>query len=138
MRGELELTTLAHKKCVACDGRTLRIAGEDAQEYLRELPGWTLSENQIEKEFKFKTYLDGVEFTYSLGKTAEEEGHHPDILVKWRRVKVILTTHAIKGLSENDFIMAARADEIYRKLEFRQIALLLYERRKREIEGWLS
>ena len=115
MRRELELTALAHKKCIACDGKTPRIAGEDAQKYLRELPGWTLSENQIDKEFKFKAYLDGVEFAYSLGKTAEEEGHHPDILVKWRRVKVILTTHAIKGLSENDFIMAAKAEETRRR-----------------------
>jgi 4a-hydroxytetrahydrobiopterin dehydratase len=130
MLGELELTALAHKKCVPCDGKTLRITGEDAQKYLRELPGWTLSENQIDKEFKFKAYLDGVEFAYSLGRTAEEEDHHPDILIKWRRVKVILTTHAIKGLSENDFIMAAKAEEIYRKLQFSPSTLRKKENKK--------
>ena len=127
------MTHLASKKCLPCDGKTPRITGEDAQKYLQELPSWTLSENQIDKEFKFKAYLDGVEFAYSLGKAAEEEDHHPDILIKWRRVKVILTTHAIKGISENDFIMAARAEEIYSKLQFRQIALLLYEKRRREV-----
>ena len=127
------MTGLAGRKCVPCDGRTPRMTGEEAQKYLQELPGWTLSENQIEKEFKFKTYLDGLEFAYSLGKTAEEEDHHPDILIKWRRVKVIPTTHAIKGLSANDFIMAAKAEEILKKLQFRQIALLLYEKRRREV-----
>jgi 4a-hydroxytetrahydrobiopterin dehydratase len=132
--GELELTALAHKKCVPCDGKTPRITGEDGQRYLRELPGWTIGENQIDKEFKFSNYLDGVEFAYSLGKTAEEEDHHPDIVIKWRRVKVTLTTHAIKGLSENDFIMAARAEEIYKKLQFAHIALLLYERRMKRSE----
>ena len=87
---------------------------ETAEKYLHDLPGWTLVDNRIEKEYRFKSYLDGLEFAYSLGKTAEQEDHHPDILVRWRRVKVTLTTHAIKGLSENDFIMAAKADELYR------------------------
>jgi 4a-hydroxytetrahydrobiopterin dehydratase len=124
------LTALARRKCHPSDGKTPRITREDAEKYLQELPDWTLTENQIDKEYKFKNYLDGLEFAYSLGKTAEEENHHPDILIKWRRVKVMLTTHAIKGLSENDFIIAAKADEIHRKLQFRHIALLLYERRK--------
>jgi 4a-hydroxytetrahydrobiopterin dehydratase len=120
------LTSLALRKCIPCDGKTQPITKEDAQKYLQGLPGWTLDDNQIDKEFKFKAYLDGVEFACSLGKTAEKEDHHPDILIKWRRVT--LTTHAIKGLSENDFIMAAKAEEIYRKLQFRHIALLLYEK----------
>ena len=124
------MAILAHKKCVPCDGGTPRITSEAAKNYLNDLPGWALSENQIEKEFKFKTYLDGLEFAYSLGKTAEEEDHHPDMVINWRRVKVTLTTHAIKGLSENDFIIAAKAEDICKKLQFRQIALLLYERRR--------
>ena len=138
MLGETQLTSLAHRKCVPCDGKTPPITKEDAQKYLQELPGWTLNDKQIDKEFKFKAYLDGVEFAYSLGKTAENEDHHPDILIKWRRVKVTLTTHAIKGLSENDFIMAAKAEEIYRKLQFRHIALLLYEKRRSKVIKNLS
>jgi 4a-hydroxytetrahydrobiopterin dehydratase len=138
MSGELELTTLARRKCHPRDSKMQRITKDDAEKYLRELPDWTLSENQIDKEYKFKNYLEGVEFAYSLGKTAEDENHHPDILIKWRRVKVMLTTHDIKGLSENDFIMAAKADEIHRKLQFRHIALLLYERRKSRATNDLS
>jgi 4a-hydroxytetrahydrobiopterin dehydratase len=88
---------------------------EDAQRYLEQIPGWTLADDHIVKEFKFKNYLDGLEFAYSLGKIAEEEDHHPDIVIKWKRVRVTLTTHDIKGLSENDFIIAAKAEEICRK-----------------------
>jgi 4a-hydroxytetrahydrobiopterin dehydratase len=88
---------------------------EAAQVYLQEIPRWMLDDDRIVKEFKFRSYLDGLEFAYSLGKTAEEEDHHPDILIKWRRVKVTSTTHAIKGLSENDFIIAAKAEVIYAK-----------------------
>jgi len=88
---------------------------EDAQRYVREFPGWTLGDDSIAKDFKFSTYLDGFKFAYSLGKKAEEEGHHPDILIKWKRVGVTLSTHSIKGLSENDFIMADRAEQIYRR-----------------------
>jgi 4a-hydroxytetrahydrobiopterin dehydratase len=88
---------------------------EDAQRYLEQIPGWTLADDHIVKEFKFKNYLDGLGFAYSLGKIAEEEDHHPDIVIKWKRVRVTLTTHDIKGLSENDFIIAAKAEEICRK-----------------------
>ena len=88
---------------------------KDAEKYLQELPGWILSGDHIAKEFKFGTYLDGLEFAYSLGKIAEQEDHHPDILIKWKRVNVTLSTHDIKGLSENDFIIAAKTEELYRK-----------------------
>jgi len=88
-----------------------------AEKYMPEIPGWTLYDGHIEKEYRFSKYLDGLEFVYQLGKTAEEQGHHPDILIKWRRIKVTLTTHAIKGLSINDFIMAAKAEEIYMEKE---------------------
>ena len=86
---------------------------ERAEEYLKDLQGWSFVENKIEKEFKFPSYIKGLDFAYGIGKIAEQEGHHPDILVKWRRVKITLTTHAIKGLSENDFIMAAKAELEY-------------------------
>jgi len=109
------MSTLSQKRCVPCDSGTPPMSKEDAQRYLREIPGWMLDDNYIVREYKFKNYLDGLEFAYSLGKIAEGEGHHPDTLIKWRRVKVSLTTHAIKGLSENDFIIAAKAEEVYKK-----------------------
>ena len=74
-----------------------------------------MQSDSILKEFRFKSYVAGLEFAYSLGKIAELENHHPDLLVGWRRVKVMLSTHAIKGLSQNDFIMAARSELEYSK-----------------------
>jgi 4a-hydroxytetrahydrobiopterin dehydratase len=89
---------------------------QEVEPYLLHLPGWRLVEEEaIEKEFRFKTYLDGVAFASGIGKIAEEQNHHPDILIKWRRVKVIFSTHSVKGLSENDFIMAARSELKYRE-----------------------
>jgi 4a-hydroxytetrahydrobiopterin dehydratase len=88
---------------------------DGVEKYLRKIPDWVLVDDHIERGFRFRSYLDGLEFAYSLRKTAEEEDHHPDILIRWRRVKVALTTHAIKGLSENDFIIAAKAEEIYKR-----------------------
>ena len=110
------MSTLARRKCVTYDSKTPPMPKEDAQEYLKKIPGWTLADDHIVREFKFNSYLDGLDFAYSLGKTAEEEDHHPDILITWKRVRVTLTTHDVKGLSENDFIMAAKTEEIYRKL----------------------
>lgn len=106
------MSALAKKKCVPCDGNTPPIGTEEAKKYLRELPGWKLAENEIFKEFRFGKYLDGLKFAYALGRIAEVEDHHPDIIVKWRRVRVTWSTHAIKGLSENDFIMAAKTEKL--------------------------
>ncbi len=88
---------------------------EQAERILESLPGWTLGDGFIQKEYRFKSYLGGLEFAYAVGKMAEEQDHHPDMEIKWRRVKVTLSTHVIKGLSMNDFIMAARAELEYRK-----------------------
>jgi len=82
---------------------------------LKDLPGWVLLSGSIQKEFRFKSYLGGLDFAYSLGKIADQEDHHPDLFIEWRRVKVVLSTHAIKGLSQNDFIMAANAELEYSK-----------------------
>ena len=84
---------------------------EEVEKYLKHAQGWNIIDNRIEKEFKFPSYLNGLGFAYNVGKIAEQEGHHPDVLIRWRRVKLALTTHAIKGLSENDFIMAAKAEQ---------------------------
>src|SRR2546425_10818260 len=89
------------------------MAKVEAQKHLLHLPGWLLSDNRIEKEYKFKTYLEGLNFANKIGHIAEEQDHHPDIVIGWRRVTLTLTTHSIKGLSENDFIMAAKAEREY-------------------------
>jgi 4a-hydroxytetrahydrobiopterin dehydratase len=111
----MELSFLANKWCVPYDRNTPPMSRKDAKKYLKEIPGWVLSGNSITKEFKFRSYLRGLRFAYSLGKIAERQNHHPDILIRWREVRVTLTTHDIKGLSENDFMMAARAEKILRE-----------------------
>ncbi len=90
------------------------MTAREAGSLLRVLKGWNLVDGSIEKEFQFKSYLGGLDFAYSVGKIAEEQNHHPDILIKWRRVKLTLSTHSVKGLSENDFIVAAKSEIKYR------------------------
>jgi len=91
------------------------MTAEESQVYLRDLPDWELRGVLIQKEFRFRTYIDGLEFSYRFGKLAESQNHHPDMVVNWRRVKVSLSTHVIKGLSLNDFVMAAKAELEYER-----------------------
>jgi 4a-hydroxytetrahydrobiopterin dehydratase len=100
---------LASGKCVPCKD-TKPFTEKEARERLNDIPGWLLQSGSIAKEFRFKSYLQGLDFAHSLGKIAELENHHPDLFIGWRRVKVILSTHAIRGLSQNDFIMAAKSE----------------------------
>jgi len=105
---------LASGKCVPCkDAKPYTV--EEAEERLKDLQGWVLGSGSIQKEFRFKSYLGGLEFASSLGKIAELENHHPDLFIGWRRVKVVFSTHAIKGLSQNDFVMAAKSELEYSK-----------------------
>ena len=112
------LQELAAKQSIHREGKPF--SHEEAEQYLRILPGWTIKEDTIEKEYRFTSYLEGLDFGYAVGKIAEEQDHHPDILVRWRRVKLTLSTHSVKGLSENDFILAARADLKYQHLAVRR------------------
>ena len=105
---------LASGRVVPCnDAKPFTV--EEASKRLKDLPGWILQSGSIQKEFRFNSYLAGLDFAYSLGKTSEIENHHPDLFIGWRRVKVVLSTHAIKGLSQNDFILAAKSELEYRK-----------------------
>ena len=108
----MTIAELASKNCVPCRG-TKPLSKETVESSLRELPGWALSNNAIEKEFLFRSYRAGLDFASAVGKIAEEQDHHPDILIRWRRVRLTLSTHVIKGLSQNDFIMAAKSESYY-------------------------
>ncbi len=105
---------LAAKKCVACEGDAVPLTRVEAQAMLTRIKGWILSSDakHISKEFTFKNYVEAMEFANKITPIAESEGHHPDLKVGWGRVEVGLSTHAIKGLSENDFILAAKIDRI--------------------------
>jgi 4a-hydroxytetrahydrobiopterin dehydratase len=112
---------LASGNVVPCeDVKPLTI--DEARARLNDLPGWVLQSGSIQKEFRFKSYLTGLDFAYSVGKIAELENHHPDLFVGWRRVRIVLSTHAIKGLSQNDFVMAAKFEVEYERLIGSQIS----------------
>ena len=108
---------LAQKKCVACEGGTAPLNRTEAEVLIKQVNGWTLSGDArwVSKEFTFKDFAEGLKFVDAVGAIAEEEGHHPDIQLSWGKVVIELTTHAIKGLSENDFILAAKIDKLPNK-----------------------
>jgi len=103
------------KKCVPCEGGVKPLTADEYGAFLRsELKEWSVKEEKVlEKEFKFKNFKQALAFVNKVGVLAQEEGHHPDIyLHDWNKVKLSLSTHAIGGLSENDFILAAKIDLI--------------------------
>lgn len=105
---------LKNKKCVPCEGGVKPLTPDEYGAYLRnELSGWVdVDEKQIEKDYKFKDFKEALSFINKVGEIAEDEGHHPDInLHNWNKVKLTLSTHAIGGLSENDFILASKIDD---------------------------
>lgn len=105
---------LKNKKCVPCEGGVKPLTLDEYGAFLRgELSGWVdVDTKKIEKEYKLKNFKEALEFVNKVGVLAESEGHHPDInLYGWNKVKLTLSTHAIGGLSENDFILAAKIDD---------------------------
>lgn len=109
------MSELADKKCVPCKEGTPPLKGKELENLFRDLEeGWELiDEKKIEKTYRFKDFKGALAYVNDIGKIAEEEGHHPDIFLSWGKVKVTLWTHKIKGLSESDFIMAAKCDVAY-------------------------
>jgi 4a-hydroxytetrahydrobiopterin dehydratase len=105
---------LLDKKCVPCEGGMPPLTPDEVQNLIKEIEGWSVVENkEIEKEFKFKNFKEALAFINKVGEIAEQEGHHPDInLHNWNKVTFSLSTHVIKGLSENDFILAAKIDNL--------------------------
>ena len=83
------------------------------QQYLKEIESWSLEDRALKKEFLFKSFLEAVAFVKNLAIIAEEQNHHPDIIISYKKVKLTLSTHKIGGLSLNDFIMAAKIDHLF-------------------------
>jgi 4a-hydroxytetrahydrobiopterin dehydratase len=106
---------LASKKCVPCRGGVPPLQGEELTRLHRQLgSGWQVVEgHHLEKEYSFPDFGQALAFTNRLGEVAETEGHHPDICLGWGRAKVSIWTHKIDGLTESDFILAAKADRVY-------------------------
>ena len=103
---------LTQKTCKACEGGVPPLTEDQAEEYLKQTPGWTLKDNAISKKFEFENFKETMIFVNKVADIAEQEGHHPDMKVSYSNVVIDLTTHSIKGLSENDFILAAKINKI--------------------------
>jgi 4a-hydroxytetrahydrobiopterin dehydratase len=112
------LCDLSSRHCIPCKGGTAPIAGEDIARLLASLEGWSLGENEIYKRFEFKNFFRTMAFVNAVAWIAHTEGHHPDLEVAYGACLVRYTTHAIGGLSENDFICAAKVDLLLRKEEY--------------------
>ena len=105
---------LAAKRCVPCHGGAAPLQGAELDNLTAQLPDWQVVEgHHIEKAFKFPDFVSALAFVTRIGAVAEEEGHHPDLALSWGRVQVTTYTHSIKGLSESDFILAAKIDKLF-------------------------
>ena len=111
------MNDLLKKKCVPCEGGAIPFDTSEIHKYQKKVDGWEVLKNDkqkffLEKNFKFKNFIESQNFINQVGRISEEEGHHPDILFGWGYAKINISTHAIEGLSENDFILASKIDKI--------------------------
>ena len=109
---------LSKKKCIPCEGNIPAFDYNEIHNYLKKVDGWDVKKNEDEnyyliKEFKFKNFKDSQDFISKVGDIAEEENHHPDLSFGWGYAKIVIFTHAIKGLAESDFILASKIDKVY-------------------------
>jgi 4a-hydroxytetrahydrobiopterin dehydratase len=104
---------LANRSCVPCHGGVPRLGGAEIEQFMGELRGWeVVDEHHLKKSYTFPNFRQALALVNRIGEVAEAEGHHPDISFGWGRVELTIYTHAIDGLSESDFILAAKIDGI--------------------------
>ena len=111
------MTELKEKNCIPCEGGVPSLDLNEIHKYQKKVDGWDVKPNEkkiyyLEKNFKFKNFIDSQNFVNKVSEISEKENHHPDISFGWGYAKIVVTTHAIEGLSENDFILAAKIDQI--------------------------
>ena len=111
------MSDLAEKKCIPCEGGIPSFKIDEIHKYLKKVDGWDVKSSEdksfyLIKNFKFKNFEESQSFVNKVGNIAEEENHHPDISFGWGYCKITIFTHAIKGLAESDFILAAKIDNI--------------------------
>ena len=112
------MINLLNKKCLPCEGGVLPFDISEIHKYQKKVDGWNIKEDEkkihfLVKNFIFQNFKDSQNFINKVGKISENENHHPDISFGWGYAKITITTHAIQGLSENDFILAAKIDQIF-------------------------
>jgi 4a-hydroxytetrahydrobiopterin dehydratase len=112
------MSTLASQTCIACRADSPRATDAETADYMRQLPEWSVVNegdmNRLKRVFPFSNFVDALSFTNRVGELAESQGHHPLLITEWGRVTVEWWTHSIGGLHVNDFVMAARTDELMR------------------------
>ena len=113
----INMDDLLNKKCVPCEGGIIPFDISEIHKYQKKVDGWNIIKNEsniflLEKKFTFKNFVESQNFVNEVGKISENENHHPDIVFGWGYAKINITTHAIEGLSENDFILAAKIDKM--------------------------
>jgi 4a-hydroxytetrahydrobiopterin dehydratase len=111
------MNDLTKKKCVPCEGNVIPFDISEIHKYQKKVDGWDILKDKkkiffLNKKFKFKDFVESQNFVNKVSNISEKEGHHPDILFGWGYVEIKITTHAIEGLSENDFILAAKIDQL--------------------------
>ena|SRR3989442_16036657 len=106
------MTELAERQCVPCRGGVPPMKGEEIHKLLGQLSGWqAMKEHHLRKEYRFKDFREALAFVNQIGVLAEAEGHHPDICFGWGKVEVTIWTHKIDGLTESDFVLAAKINK---------------------------
>jgi 4a-hydroxytetrahydrobiopterin dehydratase len=113
------MAELAQKDCVPCKGGAPPLKGNDLARLAQQLgEGWrVINEHHLEREFKFENFRKALDFTNQVGELAEQQNHHPDIYLAWGKVRLTLWTHKIDGLTESDFVFAAKVNQIQGKSE---------------------
>ena len=107
------MAELAEKTCVPCRGGVPPLTAEEIRPLAQQLKEWRVVENHhLEREYQFADFKTALEFVNKVGGIAEEQGHHPDIYLAWGKVKITIWTHKISGLTESDFILAAKLDRL--------------------------
>jgi len=107
----------AQKHCIPCEAGTPPLDASAVTERARQIPEWSVVENKkLLREFKFKDFVEAMKFVNAVADVANAEGHHPDVYIFYNLVRLELSTHAIGGLSDNDFILAAKADEKFGRM----------------------
>lgn len=109
------MNDLAKRECIPCKGGVPSLKGNDLTSLLEKLGnGWNmLQEHHLEKEYTFNNFREALDFTNKVGELAEEQGHHPDIYLAWGKVRITIWTHKIDGLTESDFILAAKVGQLF-------------------------
>ncbi|HBV00798.1 MAG TPA: 4a-hydroxytetrahydrobiopterin dehydratase [Candidatus Taylorbacteria bacterium] len=107
------MENLINKKCIPCEGGMPHLMANEIETLCKEVPEWEVKDwHELKRRFKFKNFVEALAFVNKVGALAESEGHHPDISFGWGYVEITLFTHAVDGLSENDFILAVKINSL--------------------------